>query len=59
MCQVFVDEGMQEELVLNLGVGLVSLEQVPHFGDLHHEVRVDFALSANTDEICHCHVCLC
>ena len=55
MCQVFVDEGVQEELVLNLGVVLVSLEQVTHFGDVDHEVRVNFALHADTEEIVFCH----
>ena len=49
--EVFVDECVQEELVLNLGVAFVCLEQVPHFGDPDHEVRVDFALGADAEEI--------
>jgi len=48
--EVFVDECVQEELVLNLGVAVVSLEQVHHFGDLDHEVRVNFALRADAEE---------
>jgi len=57
--EVFVDEGMQEELVLNLGVVLVSLEQVTHFGDIDHEVRVNFALHADAEEVVLCHVSVC
>ena len=57
--EVFVDECVQEELVFNLGVVLVSLEQVTHFGDFDHEVRVNFALRADTEEVVLRHVCLC
>ena len=56
--EVFVDEGVQEELVLNLGNEEVGLEQVHHFVDLDHEVRVNFALRADTEEIVLGHVCL-
>ena len=57
--EVFVNECVQEELVFNLGVALVCLEQVHHFGDLDDEVRVDFALGADAEEIVLGHVCLC
>ena len=50
---------MQEELVLDAWVALVTLEQVHHFGDLDHKVGVNFALGADAEEIVLCHACVC
>ena len=58
MSKVFVDDCVQEELVLNAWVVLVTLEQVHHFGVLDHKVGVDLALRADAEEIVLCHACV-
>jgi len=57
--EICVDDVVQEELVLNAWVALVTLEQVHNCGDLDHEVRVNFAFPADTEEIVLCHECEC
>ena len=57
--EVFVDECVQEKLVLNLVDVLVAQEKFHHFGDLNYEVGVHFAFSADAEEIVLSHVSVC
>ena len=59
MSEVFVDDVVQEELVLGAWVTLVTLEQVHHFGDFNYEIRVYFAFPADVEEIVLRHECEC
>lgn len=59
MSEVCVDDSVQEELVLDAWVSLVTLEQVHHFGGFNYEVRVCFAFPADVEKIVLCHVCEC